>query len=341
MNNQFKIMEIENDCPISKKKHLLLLKLKELSDKAISVDLIDNFNKTRKDTDVMGLKFENKNDTIIYFWDGIHPEKFKLQVSDFSYLFCRIENNQAYLHNILNDIFRLDRNIQISVLKMLAKAMNIKMLDCVKKIVWVESPIIINNEELELKLDDELFVYNCEISINQSEKNCFSKNQEGEITKLIEKAGDYGFRFINLNLLSKIQYPTDLTIKITKYHGFYLDEQIVIFGVDNKIYAGNFEQNETIDDKANKGYLYDTQSKINNDIPDLVKYVLDKYTNENALLPSNGIKDRNEFLQIMSEIYDKIDMYHKDNDEKAIQHYNQMVENISLFVERYSDQVVI
>lgn len=69
MNNQFKIMEIENDCPISKKKHLLLLKLKELSDKAISVDLIDNFNKTRKDTDVMGLKFENKNDTIIYFWD--------------------------------------------------------------------------------------------------------------------------------------------------------------------------------------------------------------------------------------------------------------------------------
>lgn len=105
---------------------------------------------------------------------------------------------------------------------MLAKVMNIKMLDCVKKIVWVESPIIINNEELELKLDDELFVYNCEISINQSEKNCFSKNQEGEITKLIEKAGDYGFRFINLNLLSKIQYPTDLTIKITKYHGFSL-----------------------------------------------------------------------------------------------------------------------
>lgn len=261
MNNQFRIREIENDCPISKGKHLLLLKLKELSDKAISVDLIDNFNKTRKDTDVMGLKFENKNDTIIYFWDGIHPEKFKLQVSDFSYLFCRIENNQAYLHNILNDIFRLDRNIQISVLKMLAKVMNIKMLDCVKKIVWVESPIIINNEELELKLDDELFVYNCEISINQSEKNCFSKNQEGEITKLIEKAGDYGFRFINLNLLSKIQYPTDLTIKITKYHGFFLNEQIVICGVDNKIYASR---------------VYDMQSKINNDIPDLVKYVLDK-----------------------------------------------------------------
>lgn len=210
-----------------------------------------------------------------------------------------------------------------------------------KKIVWVESPIIINNEELELKLDDKLFVYNCEISINQSEKNCFSKNQEGEITKLIEKAGDYGFRFINLNLLSKIQYPTDLTIKITKYHGFYLDEQIVIFGVDNKIYAGSFEQNETLDGKANKGYLYDTQSKINNDIPDLVKYALDKYTNENALLPSNGIKGRNEFLQIMSEIYDKIDMYNKDNDEKAIQHYNQMVESISLFVEQYSDQTVI
>lgn len=83
MNNQFRIREIENDCPISKGKHLLLLKLKELSDKAISVDLIDNFNNTRKDTDVMGLKFENKNDTIIYFWDGIHPEKFKLQVSDF------------------------------------------------------------------------------------------------------------------------------------------------------------------------------------------------------------------------------------------------------------------
>ena len=341
MNNQFRIREIENDCPISKGKHLLLLKLKELSDKAISVDLIDNFNKTRKDTDVMGLKFENKNDTIIYFWDGIHPEKFKLQVSDFSYLFCRIENNQAYLHNILNDIFHLDRNIQISVLKMLAKAMNIKMLDCVKKIVWVESPLIINNEELELKLDDELFVYNCEISINQSEKNCFSKAQEGELTKLIEKAGDYGFRFINLNLLSKTQYPTDLTIKITKYHGFYLDEQIVILGVDNKIYAGSIEQNETLEGKVNKGYLYDKQSKIDNDIPDLVKYVLDKYTNENTLLPSNAIKSRNEFLQIMSEFYDKIDMYNKDNDEKAIQHYNQMVESISLFAEQYSDQVVV
>lgn len=69
-------------------------------------------------------------------------------------------------------------------------------------------------------------------------------------------------------------------------------------------------------------------------------YEVLQYTNA-PLLPSNGIKDRNEFLQIMSEIYDKIDMYHKDNDEKAIQHYNQMVENISLFVERYSDQVVI
>ncbi len=70
-------------------------------------------------------------------------------------------------------------------------------------------------------------------------------------------------------------------------------------------------------------------------------YEVLQYTNENPLLPSNGIKDRNEFLQIMSEIYDKIDMYHKNNDEKAIQHYNQMVESISLFVEQYSDQVVI
>ena len=111
--------------------------------------------------------------------------------------------------------------------------------------------------------------------------------------------------------------------------------------MDNKIYAGSIEQNETLEGKVNKGYLYDKQSKIDNDIPDLVKYVLDKYTNENTLLPSNAIKSRNEFLQIMSEFYDKIDMYHKDNDEKAIQHYNQMVESISLFAEQYSDQVVV
>lgn len=91
-----------------------------------------------------------------------------------------------------------------------------------KKIVWVESPIVINNEELELKLDDELFVYICGISINRSEENCFSKTQEGELTKLIEKASDYRFRFINLNLLNKIQYPTYFTIEITKYHGFSL-----------------------------------------------------------------------------------------------------------------------
>ena len=219
--------------------------------------------------------------------------------------------------------------------------MNIKMLDCVKKIVWVENPIFINNEELELKLDDEPFLYTCEISINCSEENCFSKAQEGELTKLIEKASDYGFRFINLNLLSKIKYPTDLAIKITKYHGFFLDDQIVICGMDNKIYGRIIEQNETLESKANMGYVYDAQSKINNDIPELVKYVLGKYTNENSLLPSNGIKSRNEFLQIMSEIYGKIDLCNKDNDEKAIQHYNQMVESISLFVERYSDQVVI
>lgn len=70
-------------------------------------------------------------------------------------------------------------------------------------------------------------------------------------------------------------------------------------------------------------------------------YEVLQYTNENSLLPSKGIKSRNEFLQIMSEIYDKIDLCNKDNDEKAIQHYNQMVESISLFVEQYSDQVVI
>jgi len=151
----------------------------------------------------------------------------------------------------LNDIFRLDRNIQISVLKILAKAMNIKMLDCVKKIVWVENPIFIT----------------CEISINCSEENCFSKAQEGELTKLIEKASDYGFRFINLNLLSKIKYPTDLAIKITKYHGFFLDDQIVICGMDNKIYGRIIEQNETLESKANMGYVYDAQSKINNDRP--------------------------------------------------------------------------
>lgn len=110
---------------------------------------------------------------------------------------------------------------------------------------------------------------------------------------------------------------------------------------NNKICVGDIQQNETLDGKANRGYLYDTQSKIDNDIPDLVKYVLDKYTNENTLLPSNAIKSRNEFLQIMSEFYDKIDMYNKVNDEKAIQHYNQMVESISLFVEQYSDQVVV
>ena len=224
---------------------------------------------------------------------------------------------------------------------MLAQVMNIKMLDCVKNIVWVESPIVINNEELELKLDDEPFIYTCEISINNSEKNRFSKPQEDELTKLIEKAGDYGFRFINLNLLDKYQYPTDLTITIAKYHGFLIKGQSIIAVLSNKICVGDISQNETLEGKANRGYLYDAQSKINNDIPELVKYVLDKYTNENSLLPSKGIKSRNEFLQIMSEIYDKIDLCNKDNDEKAIQHYNQMVESISLFVEQYSDQVVI
>ena len=159
MNNQFRIKRKEETDPIDKEKHLLLLKLKELSDKAISIDEIKNHN-FKKDTDVMGVKFENEDNAIIHFWCGINPEKFKLQVSDFSYLFCRIENDKAYLHNILNDIFRLDRNIQISVIKMLAQVMNIKMLDCVKKIVWVESPIVINNEELELKLkSDDTFVY--------------------------------------------------------------------------------------------------------------------------------------------------------------------------------------
>ena len=340
MNSQFRIRKTEDEHLINKEKHLLLLKLKELSDKAISIDEIRNDN-FKKDIDVIGMKFENENNTIIYFFNGIDLEKFKLPVSDFSYLFCRIENEQAYLHNVLNDIFRLDRNIKISVIKMLAKAMDIKICDCVKKIVWVESPIVINNEELELKLDDEPFLYTCEVSINNSEENCFSKPQESELTKLIEKAGDYGFRFINLNLLSKIQYPTDLTIKITKYHGFFLNEQIVICGMDNKIYASSIEQNETLEGKTNRGYVYDMQSKINNDIPELVKYVLDKYTNKTHLLPSNRIKSRNEFLKIMSEIYDKINMYNKENDEKAIQHYNQMVKSISLFVEQYSDQVVI
>ena len=225
MNNQFRIKRKEETDPIDKEKHLLLLKLKELSDKAISIDEIKN-NNFKKDTDVMGVKFENEDNTIIHFWRGINPEKFKLQVSDFSYLFCRIENDKAYLHNILNDIFHLDRNIQINVIKMLAQVMNIKMLDCVKNIVWVESPIVINNEELELKLDDELFIYTCEISINNSEKNRFSKPQEDELTKLIEKAGDYGFRFINLNLLDKYQYPTDLTITIAKYHGFLIKRTV-------------------------------------------------------------------------------------------------------------------
>lgn len=340
MNNQFRIKRKEETDLIDKEKHLLLLKLKELSDKAISIDEIKN-NNFKKDTDVMGVKFENEDNTIIHFWRGINPEKFKLQVSDFSYLFCRIENDKAYLHNILNDIFHLDRNIQINVIKMLAQVMNIKMLDCVKNIVWVESPIVINNEELELKLDDEPFIYTCEISINNSEKNRFSKPQEDELTKLIEKAGDYGFRFINLNLLDKYQYPTDLTITIAKYHGFLIKGQSIIAVLSNKICVGDISQNETLEGKANRGYLYDAQSKINNDIPELVKYVLDKYTNENSLLPSKGIKSRNEFLQIMSEIYDKIDLCNKDNDEKAIQHYNQMVESISLFVEQYSDQVVI
>lgn len=169
MNTQFRIKRKEETDPIDKEKHLLLLKLKELSDKAISIDEIESFNNSKKDNGVLGIKFENERNTIIHFWYGINLEKFKLQVSDFSYLFCRIENDKAYLHNILNDIFRLDRNIQISVIKILAKAMNIKMLDCVKKIVWVESPIVINNEELELKLDDEPFVYTCKISINNSE----------------------------------------------------------------------------------------------------------------------------------------------------------------------------
>lgn len=341
MNSQFRIKRKEEADPINKEKHLLLLKLKELSDKAISIDEIESFNNSKKDTDVMGIKFENEHNTIIHFGRGINLEKFKLQVHNFSYLFCRIENDQAYLHNVLNDIFRLDRNIQISVIKILAKAMNIKMRDCVKKIVWVESPIVINNEELELKLDDGPFVYTCEISINNSEENRFSKPQEDELTKLIEKAGDYGVRLINLNFLSKWQYPTDLTITIAKYHGFFIKKQTIIGVLNNKICVGDISQNETLDGKANRGYLYDTQNKIDNDIPDLVKYVLDKYTNENTLLPSNAIKSRNEFLQIMSEFYDKIDMYNKDNDEKAIQHYNQMVESISLFAEQYSDQVVI
>ena len=341
MNNQFRIKRKEETDPIDKEKHLLLLKLKELSDKAISIDEIKNHN-FKKDTDVMGVKFENEDNAIIHFWCGINPEKFKLQVSDFSYLFCRIENDKAYLHNILNDIFRLDRNIQISVIKMLAQVMNIKMLDCVKKIVWVESPIVINNEELELKLkSDDTFVYNCEISINNSEKNRFSKPQEDELTKLIENAGDYGFRFINLNLLDKYQYPTDLTITIAKYHGFLIKGHTIIAVLSNKICVGDIPQNKTIEGKANRGYIYDMQSKIDSDIPDLVKYALNKYTNENTLLPSNAIKSRNEFLQIMGELYDKIDMYNKDNDEKAIQHYNQMVESISLFAEQYSDQVVI
>lgn len=46
--------------------------------------------------------------------------------------------------------------------------------------------------------------------------------------------------------------------------------------MDNKIYASHIEQNETLEGKANRCYVYDMQSKINNDIPDLVKYVLDK-----------------------------------------------------------------
>ena len=141
--------------------------------------------------------------------------------------------------------------------------------------------------------------------------------------------------------MDKYQYPTDLTITIAKYHGFLIKGQSIIAVLSNKICVGDISQNETLEGKANRGYLYDAQSKINNDIPELVKYVLDKYTNENSLLPSKGIKSRNEFLQIMSEIYDKIDLCNKDNDEKAIQHYNQMVESISLFVEQYSDQVVI
>ena len=160
---------------------------------------------------------------------------------------------------------------------MLAQVMNIKMLDCVKNIVWVESPIIINNEELELKLDDEPFIYTCEISINNSEKNRFSKPQEDELTKLIEKAGDYGFRFINLNLLDKYQYPTDLTITIAKYHGFITEKQIIICELNSKIYVANIkDQDETLESKANGRYIYDMQSKIDNDIPNLVKYVLDK-----------------------------------------------------------------
>jgi len=66
MDTQFRIRETKEERPINKEKHFLLLKLKELSDKAISVDEIRN-NNFKKDTDVIGMKFENENNTIIYF----------------------------------------------------------------------------------------------------------------------------------------------------------------------------------------------------------------------------------------------------------------------------------
>lgn len=341
MNIQFKIEKLEKVQPIYQENNFLLVKLKALTDKAISVELIDNFNNIRKDTDVSGLKFENENDTIIYFWNGIPNPKLQLQVIPFSYLFCYIKNGKVYLHNALNNIFSLDPSIKISVIKMLAQVMNIKMCDCIKNIVWVENPIVINNEDLESKSDD-LFVYTCNAYINQIEENFFSKIQESEITKLIKKVSDYGFRFVNLNLLDKYQYPAGLTIATTKHHGFITEKQIIICEINGKICVANIkDQDETIESKANGRYIYDMQSKINNDIPMIVQYVFDKYVKENALLMSNIITGRDEFLKIMGELYDKIDMYNKDNNEKRIWHHNQMVENISLLIDQHTEQIVL